>query len=370
MPDPLPIGTATIRNVRVFDGTTVGAPSEVHIVDGVITERAAPGSTAFDGGSAILLPGLIDAHAHVDRREQLDAMVAAGITTVLDMGAPDTAVLDGLRALPGLPQVRSSLAPASASGAFPTTHMGYAPSSAVTGPEDAERFVADRIAEGADHIKIIVEDPRIPPFAALDTGTVRAVAQAARDHGLLSVAHATSLTAVTTAVDGGVDVLTHVPIDRPIDPALADRIAAAGIRVVPTLIMMRGVAENVARARPGAVSYDHARSSVESLHAAGATIGAGTDANAGPDSINAVAHGTSLHDELDLLVDAGLTPVEALGAATDVPAAIFGLVDRGAIRPGLRADLVVVDADPTKNVSAARQVRQVWIAGKRVGDGR
>ena len=357
----------TIRTVRVFDGTSVGAPTEVHIAAGHVVETAPPGADAIDAGFAVLVPGLIDAHAHVDRREQLEAMAAAGITTVLDMGAADTARLDALRSLPGLPPVRSSLAPASAPGAFPTARMGYDPTSAVTGPGDAARFVDDRIAEGADHIKIIAEDPRIPPFAALEVATIRALALAAREHGLLSVAHATSYVAVEAAVEGGVDVLTHVPIDRPIDAALAARIADAGIRVVPTLIMMRGVAENVARLRPGAVSYDHARASVLALRAAGVRIGAGTDANAGPGSINAVPHGTSLHDELDLLVEAGMTPTEALNAATRAPAEMFGLSDRGAIRPGLRADLVLLDADPTEHITAARHVRRSWIAGEEAG---
>lgn len=361
----------TIRNARVFDGGAVGDPVDVHLVEGVLAAGAPAGAEVVDADGGVLIPGLLEGHAHVDRVEQLKAMAAAGVTTVLDMGAPDTARLDALRALPGLPPVRSSLAPASAPGAFPTTRMGYDRSSAVAGPDDAARFVADRLAEGADHIKIIAEDPRIPPFAALDAATIGAVARAARERGLLSVAHATSFVAVQNAVEGGVDVLTHVPLDRPIDAALAERIAAAGIRVVPTLIMMRGVAENVARMRPGAVSYDNARASVAALLAAGVTIAAGTDANAGPGSINAVEHGPSLHEELGLLVEAGLTPAEALRAATDVLAGVFGLTDRGAIRPGLRADLVLLEADPSQDIGAVRGVRRVWIGGEETrGTGR
>jgi imidazolonepropionase-like amidohydrolase len=79
-----------------------------------------------------------------------------------------------------------------------------------------------------------------------------------------------------------------------------------------------------------------------------------------------VPHGESLHDELGLLVEAGLTPVEALRAATTLPALYFGMGDRGIIAPGTRADLVLVDGDPTQDIAATRAIRGVWIAGARV----
>ena len=73
-----------------------------------------------------------------------------------------------------------------------------------------------------------------------------------------------------------------------------------------------------------------------------------------------------MHDELALLVDAGLTPAEAISAATATAAEHFGLADRGRIAPGMRADLVLLDADPTADIAPVRSIRGVWIAGERV----
>ncbi len=92
---------------------------------------------------------------------------------------------------------------------------------------------------------------------------------------------------------------------------------------------------------------------------AGVPILAGTDAPA-PGSWN----GASLHQELELLVKAGLSPSEALSAATSVPARTFGLKDRGLIAPGLRADLVLVHGDPTRDITSTRDIVAVWKAGK------
>jgi imidazolonepropionase-like amidohydrolase len=95
---------------------------------------------------------------------------------------------------------------------------------------------------------------------------------------------------------------------------------------------------------------------------------AGTDATETPAAPASPPFGTSLHDELELLVEAGLTPVEALRSATSVAAQHFGLDDRGAIAHGLRADLVLLDADPTIDIAATRSIRGVWLAGDRVAD--
>ena len=94
------------------------------------------------------------------------------------------------------------------------------------------------------------------------------------------------------------------------------------------------------------------------LRAAGVPILAGSDApNPG------TAHGASMHRELELLVDSGLTPVEALRSATLVPARAFGLTDRGRVATGLRGDLVLVNGDPTTDILATRDIAGVWKRG-------
>ncbi|MFG2028094.1 amidohydrolase family protein [Streptomyces sp. NPDC048825] len=100
------------------------------------------------------------------------------------------------------------------------------------------------------------------------------------------------------------------------------------------------------------------------LHAAGVEVLAGTDAaHLGAPGL---AHGASLHDELRLLEAGGLSPVEALTAATRRTADRFGLTDRGRIEPGASADLVLVDGDPTSQLSATLNTRAVWRRGHRL----
>jgi imidazolonepropionase-like amidohydrolase len=110
---------------------------------------------------------------------------------------------------------------------------------------------------------------------------------------------------------------------------------------------------------PGArADLAHAMSAVALLHDRGLRLLAGTDA-----SSPGTAHGASLHDELHLLVQGGLSPTAALAAATSTPAAAFGLPDRGGIAPGLRADLVLVQGDPEHDITQTRTIERVWRAG-------
>jgi imidazolonepropionase-like amidohydrolase len=90
---------------------------------------------------------------------------------------------------------------------------------------------------------------------------------------------------------------------------------------------------------------------------------AGTDVSEPLPQFGGLAHGASLHHELQLLVAAGLTPIEALRAATVTPAQQFGLTDRGRIAPGVRADLLLVDGDPTTSISDTLSIRAVWCRG-------
>jgi len=100
-----------------------------------------------------------------------------------------------------------------------------------------------------------------------------------------------------------------------------------------------------------------------SLHRAGVDILAGSNVSEPLPILGGIAHGASLHHELQLLVAAGLAPLEALKAATSVPARRIGLTDRGRIVPGARADLLLVNGDPTTNISSTLNVQSVWRRG-------
>jgi len=358
--------TTAITNVRVFDGERLTDPRTVVIADGRISDTA-PVDTTVDGKRGALLPGLIDAHIHLDGVENLKNAAHWGITTMLDMATPP-ALVTTLRGRPGLTDIRSVGYPASAPGGMQTTLIGFPAFTAVTGPDDAERFVAERVAEGSDYIKIIIENPRIMGTAALDGPTIAALVKAAHARNLLVIAHATSTPAFQLAADARVDVLTHAPIDAPISEALAQEIAEASLIAIPTLVMMRGVASksNLPTHAGGTTDYHNAVRTVAALRSANVPILAGTDANSAPGSPFQVKHGESMHEELALLVAAGLTPVEALRGATTLPAKLFGLEDRGAVQPGLRADLLLVEGDPTTDIGTTRAIQGIWIDGERV----
>lgn len=356
-----------ITHVRVFDGNGLTDERTVVIEHGVIFE-ATTGERTVDGRHGTLLPGFIDSHVHLRSVAELERGTHWGCTTMLDMAAPSMAITDDLRHRTGLADIRGAGNPASAPGGIQTTRMGFPASSEVTGPADASRFVAERVAEGADYIKIIVEDPARMGPAAFDVATITALVEAAHQAGLKAIAHVTAVTAFKNAAEAGVDILTHAPIDAGVDEELARSLAQRGIVSVPTLIMMHSVASRLKHLPThGAGSdYAYARATVSTLHRAGVPILAGTDANAGSVSPAPVPHGEALHEELRLLVEAGLTPIEALRSATVTPAAFFGFTDRGVIEAGRRADLLLVEGDPTQDIAATRAIRGIWVAGVQV----
>ena len=107
--------------------------------------------------------------------------------------------------------------------------------------------------------------------------------------------------------------------------------------------------------------FEYACAATRALHQAGVSLLAGTD-SPGPGN----GYGLSMHLELQLLTECGLTPEEALSAATAVPAREFGLLDRGRVQVGRRADLLLVKGDPSKDIRATRDILGVWIAGHKI----
>jgi imidazolonepropionase-like amidohydrolase len=344
-----------VTNVRVFDGDQLLRPGTVTIEAGLIVADPA-GAQIINGAGGILLPGLIDAHVHLHSPHTLGQLCDFGVTTALDMGCGPPELVDSLRGIAGLTDIRSAGTPAIAPGSPHSRIPLLGQRGLVTGADQAARFVAERAAEGSDYIKIIVG----LPGRSHDQATLNALGAAAREHGLLAVAHAASQAAVEMAQRAHVDVLTHVPLDLALGQAAAALAVADGRIIIPTLAMMEGIVEQ--SAPPGA-DYDAARASVTALYQAGVPVLAGTDANAVPGVPAAISHGDSLHHELELLVNAGLTNLDALRAATSLPARYFGLTDRGVIEPGRRADLLLLDEDPLQDIRATRSIRRIWCGG-------
>ncbi|PSK86220.1 imidazolonepropionase-like amidohydrolase [Murinocardiopsis flavida] len=407
-----------IRGARVFTGDAVLARADVAVTDGLITavsggtaparasapggDGAAPapgGAEVVDGRGRTLLPGLIDAHAHVFPG-CLEQAVLFGATTVLDLMA-DPAAIGVLRrqaaGTPAMADVRTAGTAATVPDGYGKylVDMGYLPPfPTLTEPGQAAAFVDARVAEGADFIKILIDDGSTTgtPLPRLRDETVAALVEHSHARGMLTIAHALTAADAATAVRAGVDVLGHLYVDGPGDPEFPDLLADQGTAVIPTLAVLDGLfgrthgADLLADPRvephldgfarqmlgfgpiplgPGAVhDLDVPAETLGRLHDAGVTVLAGSDAS------NAdTAHGATLHLELGLMVRAGLTPVAALTAATSAPADRFGLADRGRIAPGLRADLLLVEGDPTASIDATLDIAAVWRGGVRIGRG-
>lgn len=347
-----PTTKTALTGVRVFDGHQLSEPRTV-VIDGAVLGTDPAGAEVVDGTGGVLLPGLIDAHIHLRGTDTLGRLAAYGVTSGLDMGSWPPELVASLRDQPGVTDIRSAGMTIIGPGGMHATFLP--PEAIIHGPEQAKQHVADRIADGSDYIKIIAE---APGQGGPDQSTLNALVRAAHDAGKKVVMHAAVYGAYAMALDAGADMITHIPLDRPLSSDDAERMTSNARIAIPTLT----VAEAIAEIRPGALAGTGLQS-VAVLHAAGVPILAGTDANSQPGAPFTITHGESLHRELALLVDAGLSPVDALRAATVLPARYFGLSDRGAVQPGLRADLVLIDGDPLADITATRNIRRIWCGG-------
>ncbi len=395
-PDAWPVvdgNSFVLRGVRVFDGARVHSAADVLVTDGIVSaisgkvpvpdgipELAAEGHT--------LMPALLDAHTHNFGASREEAL-RFGVGTQVDMFTSHTSLAAARAQRDAIERTRQ--ADMWSAGTMVTAPGGHGTQFGMAiptldNPDDAAAFVSERVAEGSDFIKLTVEDGSgwgngLP---TLDADTLSAAISAAHAHGKLAVVHTGTSEEAALAVDAGADGLVHV-FRGEMPPALLAAIIDNGVFVIPTLSVMESLAgrpngliddarlkpfidpaqeDGLLRQFPGN-GREHilsaALATVRALHDAGVVLLAGSDApNPG------TAHGASLHRELELLVEAGLSPQEALVAATSRTADVFGIPERGRIARGARADFVLVAGDPLEDVTATRAITAIWKNGYRV----
>lgn len=389
-----------IRRVRLFDGETVTESTSVAVQGDTITyvgdEPALHGVKIVDGEGMTLLPGLIDGHAHA-KPPALEQALVFGVTTEMDMGSVPTwmrAERKKAAERNDVADVRSSSFGATVLGGHPSMLIGSffdEQFPTVHTLEDVPTFIADRVADGADYIKLLIDDGTAlgHPSPTLSPELAAAIASEAHSHGLLAVAHVTTIEGASQAIRAGVDGLVHLFMDAPPTDEIIALIKDSGAFVVPTLSTLGSLAgditgedlakdprvtgflspewnENLCECwhLGGPSRLDYALEATRRLHSAGVPVLLGTDAASL--GIFGTAHGISVHGELRLLVKAGFTPVEALRAATSRVADAFGLADRGRIREGLQADLLLVEGDPTDDIEHSLSIAGVWRRGERL----
>jgi Imidazolonepropionase and related amidohydrolases len=382
-----------ITNVRLFDGTRV-VPHATVVIDGArivaagVKVAVPADATVIDGNGKTLLPGLIDSHTHVFPGS-LERAFRFGVTTEMDMFT-SLRTLNPLRAEQAKGPV-TNRADIYSAGTLVTVAGGhgsqYFPIPTFKSGDDPQAFIDVRIAEGSDYIKFIVETGEAygMKWPTLAKSDLAALIAAAHKRGKLAVVHISTASKARDAIESGADALVHIFGDKAPDAGFGKFVAAHHAFVVPTLTVtesttgvgsgaslttdahlapfidsdeMANLKGSFPKSASGGENLAYAFEAVRQLRSAGVPILAGTDApNPG------TTHGASIHRELELLVKAGLTPTEALAAATSVPAKQFKLGDRGRIAAGLRADLLLVDGDPTTDILATRNIVTIWKNG-------
>jgi imidazolonepropionase-like amidohydrolase len=411
-----------LRGATLIDGSgaaprrraaVVVRNGHVEAVDSDTAARIPRGARVINLAGKTVIPGLIDAHAHVERWA-VERYLAWGVTAVRDLGAASTDSLIVLKNdldLGGVLGPRMFTSGAMLDGAPPA----HPTATVVRSPAEVRRAV-DRLAVvGADAVKIFTGFPpgllpalhdeaaalRLPVAAHL--GMIDALAAARA--GVSSIEHMSGV--VPAAAPSSAPYLrAHdrffagwaaeergwATLDSSAVARVARALAASRLAVVPTLVLhdlwdrldnptlatrpgmddvpaatsVRDVAgllrqsgwgpEDFSAFRRGRARQDQF---VREFVRAGGLVAAGSDA-ANP----LLVPGASLHEELGLLVAAGLTPLQALAAATANAARLLGADSLGRIAPGAVADLVVLDADPADDITATRRIAWVMVRGR------
>lgn len=417
-----------LRGVSLIDGTGGPAQRDVDLAleGGKIASispagaaKAPPGAKEIDYRGKFVVPGLISVHSHLGQtngvrrgpqnftREnigrQLRQYEAYGVTTVVSLGTNLPLIYrlrDEWRAQgkwPGADFLVADRGIGAVGGAPGNMQLnGVDQIDRPQNADEAREAVRSAKARGTDCIKLWVDSRGMSPTVTKEVYT--AVIDEAHRSGLKAFAHIFTLDDAKGLVDAGVDVIAHGVRDQPVDQAFIDAMKAKSVWYVPTIALdeafyiyadrpawiesplfrnsaqadllkqiedpawrEKTLAEPAVKAARESVRMNQRNVAV--LHKVGVKVGFGTDSGAFPLRIPGFAE----HRELELLTEAGLSPGEVLSIATAQSAELLGLKDRGVLQAGKRADLIVLDGDPTDDIRQLHRIHAVWRGGERVG---
>jgi imidazolonepropionase-like amidohydrolase len=402
-----PIAPIAIAGARLIDGT--GSPpvdDSVVIVEGDRIRAAGPrarvqipsGATVVDAKGKVLMPGLVDAHCHInqapeDMKRYWLAQLRWGVTTMRSAGndKPET--------VPLFRQTRAGafLAPRaytagqgfSVSGPYPG-----APTFKPTTPDEARANVRSLKAQQVDFIKIWMTNPKFPPEV------ITAIVDEGKKQGIPIIAHVTDVASLRQLADQGVTDFLHTPNDQPVTPELVAYAKSKKLSFAPTLangetrwfyyehpeILNMPMLQAALYPRGRQMLADAARKAetlsapdlaqrkarlreaypfIKAMSDAGVRIVTGTDCGAEASQITPFGHAT--HRELQMYAEAGMSPLAAIRAATlDAARVITRSEDPeyGSVRAGKIADLLLVDADPIVDMNNTIKINNVMRAGR------
>ncbi len=351
-----------IQNVRLFDGEKVMNKASVLIENGKIskvTNGTIKHATIVDGKGKTLLPAFTNSHVHVWSPASLQEAANAGVLNVLDMHAMENF-------MPMMKQYRKSSSHADyyAAGSAATAPKGHGtqygfPAPTLTKPEEAASFVEARIKAGADYIKIIRE----PWKATLDFPTIAALVKEAHVKNKKAVVHISKVKDAYQVLIDKADGLVHIWEDNLLTKAQLERLKKENFFVIPTLLTMQKIQKIFYKKTDKEVQkkIQMLQQEVKRLYDIGVPILTGTDPPNG--NIN---YGSDLYKEMILLHKAGIPTVDVLKSATSLPAMHFKLNEKGFIKKGYRADLILVDGNPIENMNDIANNKRVFKQGKEV----
>jgi imidazolonepropionase-like amidohydrolase len=349
-----------VEHVTLFNGTEILANQFVKVDNGIISEVSSNPLTAqtpIDGTGKFLMPALTNAHVHTWAAPQLQEAAQAGVLNLLDMHGmePMQEVMINLRDTSGNARLYRAGYAATTEGGHGTQY-GF-PIPTLSAPEDAQQWVADRVAAGVDYIKIIVE----PWKATLDKETVAAIIKEAHKADKIAVVHVSRAQDAFDALSSGADGLVHIYNDEPLTAAQLDQLNEdANFFVIPTILTTVLIQPLYYNKTPEETAEIEARllKEVKRLYDAGIPILAGTD----PPNAN-INIGSDLYKELAFFAKAGL-PIEAvLASATSLPADKFSLENVGYIKEGFKADMLLLDRSPVEDVKHMNSIAKIWKEG-------
>jgi imidazolonepropionase-like amidohydrolase len=404
-------GTVALTGARVIDGT--GRPpieqATIIIVGGKIQEvgpaasvKLPAGATRVEVAGKTIVPGIINAHGHVDAaREstmsvrdqllgQLRMYAEYGVTTAYSLGSGPNDAQEGIAL-----RDRQEQGPLDRARLF-TAGLVIADKT----PDEARKNVDRHVEQKVDIIKIRVDGEDGNPNK-MTPDVYRAVIDETHKKGMRIATHMYYLKDAQGVVDAGSDILAHSIRDQDVPPAFIAELKKRNVGYIPTLtrdlsvfvyestpafftepFFLRGqslYARQVAQLKDPAAqekvrnnkeaqsikkALEQANRNLKLLSDAGVSIAMGTDSGA-----NLVGRwqGYFEHVEMEMMVKAGLTPAQTIVAATSGAARAMHLDSKlGTLQPGKWADLVVLDANPLTDIKNLRQIAAVWIGGQRL----
>jgi imidazolonepropionase-like amidohydrolase len=407
-------GPVAFTHVRLIDGygrppfdnaTLVFQDGRIVAVNAGVPKAA----QVIDGTGKTIIPGLISAHIHLGlvkgikvesanyTRENIAAQLAQyaryGVTSVCSLGVNKDLIYDIRKENPRVLTVGRGIGvPNGAPPMKVDDDQVYRPKTA----EEARGYVQQEASHHPDVIKIWVDDLG-GTAPKMDPEIYKAVIDEAHKLHLRVAAHVYYLADANALLEAGLDIIAHSVRDQPVDWALISKLKRRSIPYIPTLeldesffiyadkpellqdpFLARGLSpelrnqladplwrkkiEDDPKIKRNRDAEKIAAVNLKKLRDAGVTIGFGTDSGATPLRIPGFAE----HREMELMVAAGMTPLDVIVAATKTNAAILREHDAGTLEAGKRADFIVLNANPLDDIRNTRKIDAVWLAGQKV----